>query len=191
MKTIDVTVTYLEMRSISELRRSSRMVDGLTLWRLTEPVPEFARFLYTAVGGEWYWIDRLPWARAEWLAHLARTDIETWVAYLGGAPCGYFELQHEPGNEIQLQYFGLFSAFFGRGIGGPLLTAALDRAWSSTPSRVWVNTCTLDHAAALANYEARGFRVYNRETSRREVSEEPPSVWPSSNTAPATEDTVA
>ena len=191
MKSIDVTVTSLEMRSISDLRRSTHVVEGLTLWQLAEPVAEFARFLYTAIGGEWYWTDRLPWSRADWVAHLARTDIETWVAYLGGAPCGFFELQHEPGPDVQIQYFGLFRDFFGRGIGGPLLTAALERAWSSQPRRVWVHTCTLDHAAALPNYESRGFRVYNRESIRQTVTDEPPRFWPRSDATAATEDTVA
>jgi hypothetical protein len=28
------------------------------------------------------------------------------------------------------------------------------------PTRVWVHTCTLDHPAALANYQARGMKIY-------------------------------
>jgi hypothetical protein len=29
---------------------------------------------------------------------------------------------------------------------------------------VWVHTCTLDHPAALGNYQARGMVVYKTET---------------------------
>jgi hypothetical protein len=31
------------------------------------------------------------------------------------------------------------------------------------PSRVWVHTCTLDHPASLANYQARGLVPYKTE----------------------------
>ena len=51
-----------------------------------------------------------------------------------------------------------------RGFGGGLLTDALERAWTWDARRVWVHTCTLDHEAALRNYQARGMRVYDRRT---------------------------
>ena len=41
-----------------------------------------------------------------------------------------------------------------------MLSRALQHAWALGPERVWVHTCTLDHPAALANYEARGMRIY-------------------------------
>jgi DNA topoisomerase-1 len=46
------------------------------------------------------------------------------------------------------------------------LTRALEEAWRAKPTRVWVHTCTLDHASARANYEARGMVVYNVETTQ-------------------------
>jgi GNAT superfamily N-acetyltransferase len=60
-----------------------------------------------------------------------------------------------------LSYFGLLPPFLGQGIGGALLTAAIERAWAMDARRVWVHTCTLDHPAALRNYQARGFRLYD------------------------------
>jgi GNAT superfamily N-acetyltransferase len=58
----------------------------------------------------------------------------------------------------------LLPAFVGRGLGGALLTSALEDAWKMQPPRVWVHTCTLDHPAALANYQARGMKIYKTET---------------------------
>src|SRR4030095_14361795 len=54
--------------------------------------------------------------------------------------------------------FGLLPEFIGRGLGGPLLTSAIEEAWRTSPSasRVWVHTCNLDHPSALGNYQARG-----------------------------------
>ena len=34
---------------------------------------------------------------------------------------------------------------------------------ATQPRRVWVHTCTLDHPAALANYQARGMKSYKTE----------------------------
>lgn len=178
IRTREVTVTFLEMLSLAELRPSQRRVIDFTVVRVAEPAPEFARFLYTAIGSEWYWIDRLPWALAEWQAHVIRPEVETWVGYVNGTPCGYFELECEPGPEVQVTYFGLLAAYIGRGLGGQLLTAAVQRAWALGPRRVWVHTCTLDGPTALANYQARGFRVYKRETANRELDETPPEPWP-------------
>jgi hypothetical protein len=41
--------------------------------------------------------------------------------------------------------------------------AATAEAWRRAPSRVWLNTCTLDASAALPNYPARGFVAYREE----------------------------
>lgn len=133
IRTREVTVTYLEMLSPADLRPSQRRVIDFNVVQVTEPAPEFARFLYTAIGSEWYWIDRLPWALAEWQAHVARPEVETWVGYVNGTPCGYFELECEPGPEVQVTYFGLLASYIGRGLGGQLLTAAVQRAWALSP----------------------------------------------------------
>ena len=76
---------------------------------------------------------------------------------------GYFEL-FEREHEVEIIYFGLAPSFIGKGFGGALLTRALEEAWRMNPNRVWVHTCTLDHAAALSNYKARGMVVYKTET---------------------------
>jgi GNAT superfamily N-acetyltransferase len=53
--------------------------------------------------------------------------------------------------------------FVGKGLGGGLLSAAIENAWGAETNRVWVHTCSLDHPNALKNYQARGFQIY-RET---------------------------
>jgi len=65
---------------------------------------------------------------------------------------------------VEILYFGLAEAFFGQGFGGPLLTHALQSAWAwPGTTKVWVHTCSLDHPSALANYQARGLRIYREE----------------------------
>jgi len=172
--------THLEMLSPTALRGSTRPQPDLLLLRAGVPSPELGRFLYTAVGGDWYWRDRLVWTYQEWLAWLSRPEVETWVGYVSGTPAGYFELELQPGPAVEITYFGLLPGFVGRGLGGHLLTQAVTRAWQLRPEvkRVWVHTCTLDHAGALPNYLARGFSVFKVEEYPGELPDTPPGPWP-------------
>jgi GNAT superfamily N-acetyltransferase len=173
-----VTITHLEMLSRSELRPARQPAERLDLVRVEIPCPEFNRFLYTAVGTDWCWHSRLPWSHARWFAYLDRSEIETWVGYVSGTPAGYFELEKQTDANVEIVYFGLLPGFVGKGFGGHLLTAAINRAWDCGAKRVWVHTCDLDHPRALGNYEARGFRIFKVETKLEELPDKPLELWP-------------
>jgi GNAT superfamily N-acetyltransferase len=100
---------------------------------------------------------------------------------VSGTPAGYFELERQHEAAVELAYFGLLSRFIGKGIGGTLLTAAINRAWEMGAQRVWVHTCTLDHPQALSNYQARGFRIVRREDMVEELPNEPLQPWLGAN----------
>ena len=178
----EVEIYSLEMTSPEDLL-PGRPADGLEIRQARIPCPELNRFLYTAVGGDWFWTDRLDWTYGQWLAWLDRPEVETWVGYVEGTPAGYFELERQPGGNVELAYFGLLPRFIGRGLGGALLTAAVWRAWAMGASRVWVHTCSLDGPASLANYQARGFRLYRTETFSKDFPDEPPGPWPGAKLA--------
>ncbi|NOT09533.1 MAG: GNAT family N-acetyltransferase [Gemmatimonadales bacterium] len=175
-----VRVTHLEMLSPADLRPSSKVPADALLLRASLPSPELNRFLYTAVGGDWHWRDRLPWTYAQWMAWLDRPELETWVLYLSGTPAGYFELELQGGDTVEIVYFGLMGRFAGQGIGGYLLSQAVSRAWAIRPGvgRVWLHTCSLDHPGAVGNYLARGFVVSKEETKTVDVPEGPSGPWP-------------
>jgi GNAT superfamily N-acetyltransferase len=158
MKNAGVTTTYLEITTRADLRAARGRV-AWTLTRVMPPTPELNRFLYMAVGRPWQWRDRLEWDRARWRAYVDRPELETWAAYVRGTLAGYFELERQ-GGDVEIVYFGLLPGFTGRGLGGALLTAAIERAFDGGAARVWVHTCTLDHPQALPNYVARGMRPY-------------------------------
>ena len=86
-----------------------------------------------------------------------------YVMWVDGAPAGYFELRSEPDGAVEIVYFGLLPQFTGRGFGRYMLTEAVEQAWASGARRVWLHTNTLDHPAALPNYQKRGFRVTRTE----------------------------
>ncbi len=173
----DVTVRFLEMRSASELLPRLSPRPGVVFGRAPKPMPELNRFFYAALGGEWVWYERRPWTRAQWMEYLSRAGVETWVLSVDGVPAGYCELQKHASADVELMYFGLLPAFIGGGLGAHLLTSALQRAWALGASRVIVNTCSLDHEAALPNYLARGFREYRVEVQRKEVPDHPLGPW--------------
>jgi len=174
----DVTITYVEMTSPDQLRPKRSNRPGLVCARVESPMPELNRFFYSAVGGAWYWIDRLPWTYQSWKSYLDRPEMETWVLSADGVPAGYFELEAQAGGDMEVAYFGLLPSFIGQGLGAHLLTLAVERAWQRGARRVWLHTCTLDHPQALANYQARGFRVYKHETKREDLPAVSPGPWP-------------
>jgi GNAT superfamily N-acetyltransferase len=184
-----VTTTYLEQTDPTELLPARTPPEPGRIVRVDEVSPEFCRFLYTAVGGDWYWLDRLPWSLDTWTERLSRPGVETWVLWSHGTPAGYVELDAQPGptaTQVEIAYFGLLPAFIGRGLGGHLLTVGIRHAWRirerwpALPpvDRVWVHTCSLDGEHALANYQARGLRVYRKEESEQELPPAPPGPWP-------------
>src|SRR5439155_3921957 len=117
--------------------------DPLAVVRAEIPSPELARFLYTSVGGDWHWIDRLTWTYEDWLRWLGRDSLQTWVGYVRGTPIGYFQLERQAPDSVEIAFFGLVPAFTGRRLGGALLTAAIARAWEfESPARVWLHTCS-------------------------------------------------
>ncbi|WP_084963867.1 GNAT family N-acetyltransferase [Thermoactinospora rubra] len=185
---MDVTTWYLEQTSPADLRPAGPPRLAVDIVRAEVPCPEFSRFLYTAVGGDWQWTDRLPWTYAQWQAYLERPGVETWVAWHRGTPAGYVELQTDGDGDVEIACFGLLRFAMGGGAGGHLLSAGTARAWDlaerwphlPATKRVWLHTCSLDGPAALANYQARGFRVYDER--RNEPGDldsgTTPGVWP-------------
>jgi GNAT superfamily N-acetyltransferase len=173
-----VVTHHLEMTDRAALRPATARGEGFEVRRAEVVSPELNRFLYSAVGGGWYWIDRLSWSYERWLEWLDRPEVETWVAYVSWTPAGYFELESQPGGSVEIAYFGLLPRFVGRGLGGALLTEAVRRGFEMGARRVWVHTCTLDHPGALANYLARGFRQFKEEVHEVDLPDRTPGPWP-------------
>ena len=162
----DVTVWYLEQASPDQLRKSADP-GGVRIEEARVPQYQFNRFLYQLVGGPWRWIDKLAWTDEQWRRYAERDKLRTWAAWVEGSPAGYFELEKREDGSVEICYFGLAEPFLGRGLGGFLLTRAVEEAWAWEAGRVTVNTCSLDHPGALSNYRSRGFDVYRTVTENR------------------------
>ena len=154
---MEVTITYLQMFS-RPVQPNVPLPEPLLAMRSLEPTLAFYRYLYSAVGASWKWVDRLVWSDERLAAALR--GCELWVLYCAGTPAGYCELVRSEG-EVQVSYFGLMPEFLGRGLGRLWLGWTLHQAWSYEPSRVWLHTCTLDHPAALPLYQKLGLEAYD------------------------------
>lgn len=168
-----ITTWYLGMATPADLKPRRVERSDVMLTRVDPPWPTLNRWLYREVGASWHWIDRLPWSDEDWLARLVTPGVESWLLSVEALPAGYFELQHE-GDAVEIVSFGLMPRFVGQGLGAHLLTLATERAWATGARRVWLHTCSLDHPAALANYQARGFQIEREEISERAFHAESP-----------------
>jgi len=168
-----VSVYYLEMHSPTQLR-PGREAPALQVTETLVKQWPFNRFLYQYVGGPWDWQEKLAWSEQQWQDYAETDELRTWVGYSEGSPAGYFELQRQPGDEVEIKYFGLAPPFIGKGFGGKLLTAALEQAWAwGEVRRVWVHTCSLDHPGALSNYQSRGLELYKTEVDEASGGPDP------------------
>jgi len=156
-----VVRTYLELDDPAALRPAGPpRLERVEVARVQPPDGAVSRWFYAEVGRHHSWTDHLARSQAEWQAWA--DGVETWVATVAGERAGYYELR-EDGDSVEIAYFGLLPSVQGAGLGGFLLTHALRRGLELAP-RVWLHTCTLDGAAALPNYRARGLRPFRTQT---------------------------
>ena len=159
-----LVTTYLEMRSADQLQPKS----ASPRFQIREKIErhwQFNRDLYLRVGEQWDWIDKRRWTDDQWEEYAMASGLRTFAGYYDDALAGYYELRPDAEGGIEIAYFGLLPDWIGRGLGGALLTSAIEKAWRTepNPSRVWVHTCNRDHPQAIANYRARGMVVYKVE----------------------------
>jgi len=160
-----LVTTYLETHSQLPIAERGLRNAKFEVRELKAADWKFNREMYFKVGESWRWIDKRPWTDEQWKAYASNPNLRTFAGYFENRLAGYYELHRDADTGIEIAYFGLLPKFIGCGLGGVLLTSAIENAWnwSSTPTRVWVHTCNRDHPNALANYKARGFRVYKIE----------------------------
>ena len=164
---MSIVTTYLEMRSPHQLRPKWCADERFSIREKIERDWRFNRDLYLAVGQMWSWHDKRLWSDEQWKEYGLAPELRTFGGYCDNSLAGYYELRRDDEGGVEIAYFGLLPKFIGRGLGGALLTSAIEEAWRMSPSvtRVWVHTCTLDHPGALGNYQARGMVIYKQETT--------------------------
>ena len=156
--------TYLQMTDRNDLEAAEAPSPDADVERLEQCPPALWRRLYTEVGRDYHWVDRLRWTDEDITQYLADPALELWALNVQGETAGYFELRRHEDGAVEIAYFGLLPAHTGHGLGKFMLTRAAERAWALGAHRVWLHTSSLDHGSALPNYLSRGFSIWKQDT---------------------------
>ena len=156
--------TFLHILTIDQLKQSASPGDNFIISLEEKPTIDLCKFLYKEIGKDFFWRDRLKWSDGDWTNYISQDFFKLYILKSNNKLAGYYELLYNPANHsMEIAYFGIFKEFFGKGIGGYLLTDAILNSFKEKINKVWVHTCTLDHPNALKNYIARGMTVFKTE----------------------------
>jgi len=159
-------VTALEMREMpAALRRPGIEPDvPMQLERWPDCAPERYRLLYKRIGAPWLWWSRLALDDAALAAIIHDPAVELYaVTDRARVEIGMLELDFRTEGACEIAFFGFVPKATGHGFGKWLMRRALQRAWAGAKvEKVWVHTCTLDDARAVAFYMKQGFVPHSR-----------------------------
>ena len=156
---------YLEIKSLNQLSEIKKSGDNYSLNQVIPNDFQLNKFFYKQIGKNYQWVDRLIWADKNWIEYVSSLNLFTFVLKNNDDIAGFFELMyHKDKLETEIAYFGLLKEYFGKKLGGYMLSEAIKKSFSYNVKRVWAHTCSLDHKNALKNYLSRGMKIYNTET---------------------------
>ena len=154
---VGAVVTYLEVTQRPRLRALPASALRLERWRA--PDPARYRLLFERVGARWLWYSRLLMDDEKLRAEMAEVHA---IVDRAGIEVGMVELDFRTSGQCLIRFLGLVPELAGKGHGAWLLARTLALAWRPGVERVSVNTCTLDHPAALKAYLNAGFTAVKR-----------------------------
>ena len=157
--------SYLEISSLGELKEVKKPSENYFI-ELADPKDfQLNKFFYKNIGKNCQWIDRLVWTDLNWIDYISKDQLFTYILKDKNEIAGYFELLfNKKSKEAEIAYFGILEEYFGKKLGGYLLSETIKNSFILGAKRAWVHTCSLDHENALKNYLARGMKIFKTET---------------------------
>ena len=160
-------VTYLE-RTVPPGNGAPPPPAGVTFARQADIGLDAYRELHRKVGENWLWWERLVFDDAALRAAISDPATEIFMLRADGVLAGFTELDRSDGEAPAIRYFGLTPEFIGRRLGGYMMESLLRLAWRPTVRRVTLDTCDLDHPAAIPFYRRHGFEETHSEVRTAE-----------------------
>jgi GNAT superfamily N-acetyltransferase len=154
---VGAVVTYLEMTKRPLPRPMPPSSLRLKRWNHVDPGRY--RLLFERVGSRWLWYSRLAMGDAQLADAIGEVHV---VVDRRDVEVGMIEFNFATPAECLIAFLGLVPELAGKGHGSWLFGQTLSLAWRKGIERVRVNTCTLDHPAALPAYLKAGFTPYRR-----------------------------
>ncbi len=159
---------YLEITSLEDLKEVKKLSENYSVNLYNSKDFQLNKFFYKNIGKNYQWVDRLIWTDLNWIDYISNEKLSTYILTDKKEMAGYFELIFDKNkNEAEIAYFGILEEYFGKKLGGYLLSEAIKISFSKGAERLWVHTCSLDHKNALNNYLSRGFKIFKSETLNR------------------------
>ena len=159
---------YLEIKSLEDFKEVKKPSENYSVDLVNPRDFQLNKFFYKNVGNKYEWVDRLVWTDQNWIDYISNERLSTYILKENSEIAGYFELIfHHSIGETEIAYFGILEEYFGKKLGGYLLSEAIKKSFSLNCKRVWVHTCSLDHQNALKNYLARGMKIFKSEILTR------------------------
>lgn len=156
---------YLELKSLEDFKEVKKPSEDYSVELVDKKDFQLNKFFYKNIGKNCHWIDRLVWADINWIHYVSDEKLFTYILKEKNEIAGYFELIfNEDIKEAEIAYFGILEEYFGKKLGGYLLSEAVKNSFSMGALRLWVHTCSLDHKNALLNYQSRGMKIFKSET---------------------------
>jgi|TARA_B110000114_G_C14957708_1_gene343034 ribosomal protein S18 acetylase RimI-like enzyme len=156
---------YLEIKDLDDFKEVEKPLEGYSVKIADSKDFQLNKFFYKKIGRKHQWVDRLVWTDLKWINYVSNKNLFTYTLKDQEEIAGYFELLlNENKREAEIAYFGILEEYFGKKLGGYLLSEAIKQSFKMKFSRVWVHTCSLDHKNALGNYLSRGMRIFKTET---------------------------
>jgi ribosomal protein S18 acetylase RimI-like enzyme len=156
---------YLELKSLKDFKEVKQPSEDYSVGLVNPKDFQLNKFFYKNIGKNCHWIDRLVWTELDWTKYISDQKLSTYILKNKDEIAGYFELLfNKDTKEAEIAYFGILDEYFGKKLGGYLLSESIKRSFAMGCERVWAHTCSLDHKHALRNYLSRGMKIFKSET---------------------------
>ena len=156
---------YLQLKSLKELNTVANPSENYFIELVSSKDFQLNKFFYKNIGKNCQWIDRLSWTELDWMNYISDEKLFTYILKDKDEIAGYFELLFNKDIKLaEIAYFGILEEYFGKKLGGYLLSEAVKYSFNMGCKRLWVHTCSLDHKNALQNYLSRGMKIFKSET---------------------------
>ncbi|MDP7640842.1 MAG: GNAT family N-acetyltransferase [Alphaproteobacteria bacterium] len=159
-------ITYMERTAAPQ--NDAPPPPGVTFTRQADVSLDAYRDLHRLVGEEWLWWERLVLDDTALSAAISDPGTEIYILSLDAELAGFAELDRSDAAQPAIRYFGLAPDFIGRRLGGHMMECLLRRAWRPEVHRVTLDTCDLDHPAAIPFYRRHGFKETHTELCEAE-----------------------
>ena len=158
---------YLELKSFKDFKEVKKPTKDY-LVELADPKDfQLNKFFYKNIGKNCRWVDRLVWTDLDWTKYVSDKKLFTYILKDKNEIAGYLELLfNNDTKEAEIAFFGILEEYFGKMLGGYLLSEAIKFSFEMGSTHIFVHTCSLDHKNALNNYLSRGMKIYKVETIR-------------------------